>query len=209
MDRTHPTPVVPLEAGSGPDNPPCPACGEPLFGWIAAAAGIDGSISRCESCGLGVVGGPGDAREALEELDGDGESGTLRIVNRSSVAAALGSAGWAGLEPGSRYLFSVESVRRLVAVRDQVVTRSRWAPLAGVASMWQTMLNSLTFGRNIAFGALGRGTSAPAKEPWQRRIDGLISIVLAIPALVVAVPLELGGAVMRRGAVVSVQLQLL
>jgi hypothetical protein len=209
MNRTHPTPVVPLEAGSSPDNPPCPACGEPLFGWVAAAAGINGSVSRCESCGLGVVGEPGDAAEALGELDLDGQDGVLRIANRSSVAAALGSAGWAGLEPGSRYLFSVESVRRLVAVRDQVVTASRWAPGAGIASMWQTMLNSLTFGRNIAFGALGRGTPAPAEEPWQRRIDGLISVVLAIPAFVIALPLELGGAVMRRGAVVSIRLQLL
>jgi hypothetical protein len=133
----------------------------------------------------------------------------VRIANRAGVAAALGGAGWAGLEPGSRYLFSVESVRRLVAVRDQAVTRSRWAPAAGLASMWQTMLNSLTFGRNVAFGALGRGAAAPAAEPWQRRIDGLISVVLAIPALALAVPLELGAVAMRRGAVVSLRLQLL
>ncbi len=209
MNRTQRTPVVPLEAGSSPDNPPCPACGEPLFGWIGASPGLSGSISRCESCGLGVVGEPGDAAEALRELDLHEAGGAIRIANRASVAAALGSGGWAGLAPGSRYLFSVESARRLAAVRDQVVTSSRWAPLASLASMWQTMLNSLTFGRNVALGALGRGTSAPAAERWQRRIDGLISVVLAIPALIVALPLEIGGAAMRRGAVVSLRLQLL
>ncbi|HEY5053132.1 MAG TPA: hypothetical protein VII45_06950 [Solirubrobacterales bacterium] len=209
MNKAQRTPVVPLEAGSSPDNPPCPACGEPLFGWIGASPGMSGSISRCESCGLGVVGEPGDAAEALHELDRHGVDGSVRISNRASVASALGSGGWAGLEPGARYLFSVESVRRLVAVRDQVVTTGRWAPLAGLASMWQTMLNSLTFGRNIALGALGRGAAVPAPERWQRRIDGLISIVLAIPALVVALPLEIGGAAMRRGAVVSLRLQLL
>ena len=37
--------------------------------------------------------------------------------------------------------------------------------------MWQTMLNSVTFGRNIALGALGRATAVPAERPWQRRID--------------------------------------
>jgi hypothetical protein len=209
MNRTQRTPVVPLEAGISRDNPPCPACGEPLFGWIAAGPGLGGSVSRCESCGLGVVGEPGDTEEALQELDRDGLDETVRIANRGSVAAALGGGGWSGLEPDSRYLFSVESVRRLVAARDQVVASSRWAPLASLAAMWQTMLNSLTFGRNIALGALGHTTPAPAPERWQQRIDGLISVVLAIPALIVAVPLELGGAIVRRGAVVSLRFQLL
>ena len=49
-------PVVPLEAGASPENPPCPACGEPLFGWIDQRPGLAGPVSRCESCGLGVVG---------------------------------------------------------------------------------------------------------------------------------------------------------
>jgi hypothetical protein len=209
MNQTQRTPVVPLEAGGGPDNPPCPACAEPLFGWIAAGLGLRGPVSRCESCGFGVVGTSANAEEALRELDRIAASGSMRIDNRSSVAAALGGAGWAGLEPGSRYFFTVEAVRRLVATRDQVVETSRWAPGAGVAAMWQTMLNSLTFGRNIALGALGKGAPAPAPERWQRRIDGLISVVLAIPALVVALPLELGGAVVRRGAVVSLRFQLL
>ena len=57
MDQAEsPHAVVPLEAGAGPDNPPCPACGEPLFGWIAQKRGLAGPVRRCESCGLGVVG---------------------------------------------------------------------------------------------------------------------------------------------------------
>ena len=59
MSARQQTPVVPLEAGAGPDNPPCPACGEPLFGWIDLRAGLAGPVSRCESCGLGVVAEPG------------------------------------------------------------------------------------------------------------------------------------------------------
>ena len=115
--RTH---VVPLEAGAGPDNPPCPACGEPLFGWLAPQPGLRGPVSRCESCGLGVVGDSAGPEEALQELDRLGAAAP-RIANRASFATSLGSAGWAGLEPGVRYLFTVESVRRLVARRDQVV----------------------------------------------------------------------------------------
>jgi hypothetical protein len=203
------TPVVPLEAGAGPDNPPCPACGEPLFGWLDARPGLHGPVRRCESCGLGVVGdadGSADALAALERLDRDE---AIRIVSRASFAAWIGSAGWAGLEPESHYLFTPEAVRRLIANRDQVVTSARWMPGAGVASMWQTLLNGLTFGRNVALGALGRGTAVPARRPWQQRLDMVISVLAAIPAILVAVPLELIAAVFRRGAVVSLRFKLL
>jgi hypothetical protein len=204
------TPVVPLEAGAGPENPPCPACGEPLFGWLATQPGLAGPISRCESCGLGVVGAGADPDEALRELDrlSHTESG-LRIANRASFACSLGSAGWAGLEPGARYLFTVEAVRRLVARRDQVVKSARWAPAAGLASTWQTLLNSVTFGHDVALGALGRAKPAPAAERWKRRIDALASVVLALPALAIALPVELCGGPFGRGAVVSVRLELL
>ncbi|HWW67461.1 MAG TPA: hypothetical protein VNY83_05710 [Solirubrobacterales bacterium] len=209
MSRAQHTPVVPLEAGRGPDNPPCPACGEPLFGAMAAGAGLRGPVSRCESCGLGVIGEAGSAAEALRELDRLGAQGSPRIANRASVAASLGGAGWAGLEPRARYLFTVEAARRLVATRDQVVARRRWAPIAGTAAMWQTILNSLTFGRNVALGALRRGEAVAAGRRWQRRIDALISVVLAIPALVVALPLELAGAAIGRGGAIALRLQLL
>jgi hypothetical protein len=210
MNRARQTPVVPLEAGGGPDNPPCPACGEPLFGWIGKRSGLEGAVSRCESCGLGVVGEPGSAAEALRELNRlETADGVIRIANRASVAASLGGAGWASLAPGERYLFTVDAVQRLVATRDQVVAKRRWAAASGVAAMWQTVLNSVTFGRNVALGALGRAEAAPAGRRWQRRIDALISVVLAVPAMVIAMPLELSGAAVGRGAAISLRLQLL
>jgi hypothetical protein len=203
MSARRPTPVVPLEAGAGPDNPPCPACGEPLFGWIDARPGLAGPVSRCESCGLGAIGGPGDTAEALHKLDRIAADG-LRIHGRDSFSAWIGGAGWAGLAPGVRYLFTVEAVRRLVANRDQVVKRARWSPAAGVATMWQTLLNSATFGRNVALGP-----SVQAGKPWQRRIDWLTTVVLAIPAMVIALPLELLGAALRRGSATNLELKLL
>lgn len=204
VGRTRRTPVVPLEAGAGPENPPCPACGEPLFGWIGERPGLAGPLRRCESCGLGVAGEPGDAAEALAELDRLRRGDALRIANRAGLAAWLGVAGWAGLEPGRRHLFTPESVRRLVAHRDQVVARCRWAPAAGVATMWQTLLNSATFGRNLVVGG-----SVPASQPWQRRIDWLTTAVLAIPALLVAVPLELVAATLGRGSALLLKIELL
>jgi hypothetical protein len=203
------TPVVPLEAGAGPENPPCPACGEPLFGWIDSRPGLAGPVSRCESCGLGVVGDAGSVAEALMTLDRPGKKDGVRIANRASFSAWIGGAGWAGLEPGSHYLFTVESVRRLVANRDQIVVGARWSPATGIATMWQTVLNGFTFGRNIALGTLGRTTAVPADKPWQRRLDTLISVVVAIPALLVAIPLELTAAATRRGSAISLRFELL
>jgi hypothetical protein len=209
LSEVEPTRVVPLEAGAGPENPPCPACGEPLFGWLASQPGLEGPVRRCESCGLGVVGPVGEPEEALRELDGLREGGAVRIANRRSFACSLGGAGWAGLAPGSRHLFTVEAVRRLAARRDQVVKSSRWRPGAGLAATWQTLLNSVTFGRNVALGALRGAPSVPAPEAWQRRIDGLATVVLAIPALLIALPVELLGGPFGRGSEVTLRLELL
>jgi hypothetical protein len=202
-------PVVPLEAGGGPENPPCPACGEPLFGWIDERPGLAGPVRRCESCGLGVVGAPRDPGDALGELDCLEAGGVATIANRAGFAAWIGGAGWAGLDPGRRYLFTAEATRRLVARRDQVVTGAHWAPLAGIATTWQTILNGFTFGRNIALGALGRAPAVRAQTPWQRRLDGLITILVAVPALLFAVPIELLAAAFGRGAAVSLRFELL
>jgi hypothetical protein len=209
LDGRRRTPVVPLEAGAGPDNPPCPACGEPLFGWIDSRPGLGGPVRRCESCGLGAVGEAGDVEDALAALDECRRGPVIRIANRGGFAAWIGGAGWAGLEPGVRYLFTEEAVRRLVANRDQVVSRARWTPGAGVAAMWQTILNGFTFGRNIALGALGRAGAVPADPPWQRRLDTLITIVVAVPALIVAVPMALLAAATRHDSAISLRFELL
>jgi hypothetical protein len=209
MDQVEsPHAVVPLGAGAGPENPPCPACGEPLFGWIGQKAGMAGPVLRCESCGLGVVGEQGGPEEALRELDALRDGETIRIENRASFACSLGNAGWAGLQPRARYLFTTEAVRRLVARRDQVVKSRRWLPGASLAATWQTLLNSVTFGRNVALGALRGNPAVPAPQRWQQRIDALASVVLAIPALLVAVPVELAGGIARRGSIVSVRVEL-
>jgi hypothetical protein len=207
-DPQH-TPVVPLEAGAGPENPPCPACGEPLFGWLALQPGLAGPVSRCESCGLGVVGEGASSEEALRELDRLGGVDAIRIANRDSFASSLGSAGWAGLAPGARYLFTVEAVRRLVAYRDQVVVAGKWVPGASIAVTWQTMLNSVTFGHNVALAALGGRPAVAAQKRWQRRIDALASVVLAIPAMLIALPVELAGGAFRRGSELRLRLQVL
>ena len=208
QEQRHPG-VVPLEAGLSPDNPPCPACGEPLFGWTTTRSE---PVRRCEACGLAVVGEPGDAGDVLAELERHrvkgGDDPRYRLANRASFAAWLGGGAWAAIEPGTRYLFTREAVRRLVADRDQVVVRAPWSPGLGIATMWGTIVNAFTFGRNVGLAALGRGTAEPAAKGWQRRLDAFISVVTAPVVLPVAVVLESGAALAGRGGGAELTLRL-
>ena len=61
----------------------------------------------------------------------------------------------------------------------------------------------------MALGALGRARAVPAERPWQRRMDAGISVVVAIPALLFALPVELISAALRRGGALSLRTELL
>lgn len=156
-----------------------------------------------------MVGLPPDPEAALHELDALRKGEAIEFANRASFACSLGGAGWSGIGPDGRYLFTLEAVRRLVARRDQVVKRRRWRPWPSLWATWQTLLNSVTFGHDVALGALRGAAAVPAKKAWQRRIDALASIVLALPALLIAIPVELAGGLRGRGAVIAVQTELL
>jgi hypothetical protein len=202
-------PEVPLEAGICPANPPCPACGEPLFGWATSPDGA--AVRRCEACGLAVVAGPGDTAGALAALDrlrSDEEELRYRIVNRAGFAAWIGGRGWAPIESGRGYLFSPEAVRRLVSARDQEVVRTRWLPGPGILVMWGTLLNAFTFGRNVALGAIGRAAPVPAARGWQRGLDTAVSILATPIVLLAAALLETGAGAFRRGGVLELTLRL-
>ena len=202
-------PRVPLEAGASPDNPPCPACGEPLFPWVGLPVGT-GMAHRCEACGLGALSRTGVTADALADLDrGRAEDGRIAYSNRASLQAMITGGAWSGLGTDRAYRFTPESLRRLVSNRDQVVSGSRWMPGTGIATMWQSGINMFTFGHNVALGAFGRAVKVPARRGWQRALDGFISVVLAVPAIVIAVPAELVGALFRRGGSYRVKLEVL
>ena len=181
-------PSVPLEAGIGPENPPCPACGEPLFGWaMVRPAGLP--VRRCERCGLAVKGGPADREEAAAASADVVAAGGA--PNRASLQAWIGSSGWSALEPGRRFLFTAESLRLLGHPGGR--------PRPAVAAMWQTLLNAFTFGHDVALGRLGRATPTAAQKHWQRRLDlgiSLLATPLVLPAALIA---ELIAAAAGRG----------
>lgn len=178
--RKESTPVTDLSVGLGPENPPCPACSEPLFGW--AIIRPDGeAVKRCERCGMAVVGEAADPEEARAALESAGRE-RRTLANRASAQAWLGGSGWAGLNRESRLIFTPDAIARLGAEAER--------PRASYPGMYQTILNSFTFGHNIVLGAMGRGPATPGKWVWQRAIDWIIVVATLIPIVVIALILE-------------------
>jgi hypothetical protein len=75
-------------------------------------------------------------------------------------------------------------------------------------SMWGTLLNSFTWGRNVALDALGRAVATPADRRWQRGMDGFISVVATPIVLLAALLMETGAAAAGRGGVLELTLRL-
>ena len=202
-------PTVPLEAGAGPENPPCPACGEPLFPWIELP--VESGLShRCEACGLGVLSRTGTAADAVSDLErGADDEGAIVYENRASLQARFTGGAWSGIGTDRAYRFTPDSIRRLVANRDQVVDSSKWMPGAGILRMWQSGINMFTFGHNLALGRFGRAHETPARKPWRRRLDTFITVVLAVPSMVFAIPFELLAGLVGRGGVYRIRLTVL
>ena len=191
-------PKVPLEAGLGPDNPPCPICREPIFPWLELPGGA-GLARRCEECGLGILGEEGDRARVVSDLE-RGETGADWIAydNRESTQAGFTGGGWAGLETDHAYRFTPDAVERLTAAEGRLVTERK--PLLGssIPGMWQSVINTFTFGHNVALGAFGKSRSVEADRAWKKALDWFITVVLAIPVLLLAIPLEAFGAATGR-----------
>ncbi|MFN8160171.1 MAG: hypothetical protein U0R52_03890 [Solirubrobacterales bacterium] len=151
-------------------------------------------VRRCERCGLAVAGGPASRGEALEAAREAAARGSC--PNRAGLQAWIGGSGWSALDPGSRFLFAPQALK-LLGLR----ARPRPAP----GGMWQTLLNSLTFGHNVLFGRLGRAVSTPAEKAWRRRLDLPISVLATPLVLPIALIAEGLGAAAGRGGLLRLE----
>jgi hypothetical protein len=206
---------VSLEQGAAPNSPRCPACGQPLFVWVETegyGTREDQVIDRCENCGLAV------ARDAVPSADhaidallfGREEDGTrvaIRADNAASLQAWLGAENWAELRPGGRDVHPTpKAAGLLLARRGLELRRIRHLIRPGMAAMWQTLLNLLTFHRDFASeavsGRLRPGTGRGLAAFW---IDAVVTVLAAIPTAIIAVVLETGAVLARRGGVIEIQ----
>jgi hypothetical protein len=206
---------VSLEEGAAPGAVRCPACGEPLFVWLETEGygpREDQVIDRCENCGLVAARDAVPSPElAVDELlggqDGNGAGLTFRAENAASLQAWLGAENWAALRPGGRFIKPTpRAARLLLAKRGLEVRRVRHLIRPGMASMWQTLLNLLTFHRDFASeaasGRLRPGNGRGRAAFW---IDAVVTVLAAIPTAIIAVVLETGAVLTRRGGAIEVQ----
>lgn len=210
--------AVSLEEAAPGNADRCPACGEPLFVWVETEGWgprEDQVIDRCENCGLAV------ARDAVPTPDAAasvllGEAAApevrqqgavvVRAANAASLQAWLGAENWAALRPGE---FGLEPTPRaaelLLRRRDLEVTRVRHLASKGMASMWQTLLNLLTFHRDFASeAASGRLRPGTGRGRAAYAIDVLVTVLAGIPTAILAVILESGAVLARRGGVIEI-----
>jgi hypothetical protein len=206
---------VSLEEGATPGGSRCPACGQPLFVWLETegyGSREDQVIDRCENCGLvavrDAVPTPEHAVDAL--LFGREENGSgvaIRAENAASLQAWLGAENWAALRPGGLGIKPTPNAARLLLARRGLeVRRVRHLIRPGMASMWQTLLNLLTFHRDFASeaasGRLRPGTGRGRAAFWT---DVVVTALAAIPTAIIAVVLETGAVLARRGGEIEVQ----
>jgi len=187
----------------------CPACGQPLYGWLQLATPAGPTLlERCENCRLGLAGGL-EALDVSNELladarnlpDGELE---LRVANRDSWQARLGGMNWAGLDPG-RGLYPTPRALELLAPRAGLsvtrLTSPRWG--TGQLWMWQTIVNAFTFNQNFAMKV--RAGLIPPRSGLGMRlkyaVDALVTVLATPLVLVVSVPLELIAALAGTGGV--------
>jgi hypothetical protein len=213
LSRKRP-PVVSLEQGARADAPRCPACGQPLFVWIETrgyGSAEDQIVDRCENCGLAVARDavPTTERAIEELLRGSSESDqgvTVRAANAASLQAWLGAENWAAFRPGdSRVKPTPRAAGLLLGKKGLLVTRVRYPAATGIAAMWQTLLNLLTFHRDFAVEALsGRLRPRTGRGRGAFALDAVITVLAAIPAAIIAVLLEGGAVLARRGGVIEI-----
>jgi hypothetical protein len=209
--------AVSLEQAASPETPRCPACGEPLFVWIETygyGRREDQVIDRCENCGLVLVRDeiptPDAAAERLlsDAKQRDGRI-AFRAANAASLQAWLGAENWAALRVGGHGIEPTPRAASLLLARTGLrIRRIRHLAGPGMASMWQTLLNLLTFHRDFASeaasGRLRPGTGRSRAAFWT---DTAVTLLAAIPTAFVAVLLEAGAVVARRGGVIEIQVE--
>jgi hypothetical protein len=145
---------------------PCPACGEPMYGWIKVDSRDQGAVAsyvvdRCEDCGLGVTreltegavsDGNGRPPIALADLprssDPDatlqsaasvlraGQSAQLETPNRDSLQAGIGGDQWAAIELPAQRLHLSPRSLDLLLERHGLEATRTRQPPFGRSQVW-------------------------------------------------------------------------
>ena len=186
----------------------CPACGEPLYGWVKLddrATGAGYVVDRCEECGLAVTRGVPEPEAVFESARRGLRPGAtieMRLPNRASWQAGIGGDRWGALDlPTQRLHVTPRSLALLLERHGLEAVRTRQPPVGrNQVWMWQTLLNGFTFHTNFARDVARRRLRPRTARGWPSfAIDAVVTALAALPIALIAVPLELVAVAARRG----------
>jgi hypothetical protein len=191
---------------------PCPVEGATLFGWTSSKQwdrrGKPTLLDHCEECGIAVTrrDAPPDVAAELAGLERDGDE--LVIPNRRSFAAWLGAAGWADLGATEHRLHLTETAARTLLAEQGTEVLSVRTPFSfrSYAGMLQTMINAFTL-RNNFWRHLRAGKLEPSSttDRLAFALDGIVTVLVAIPLSVVALITEAIASLAGRGDLMRVR----
>ena len=199
----------------------CPACGEPLFAWLdppdsdPRRRGLRHILDRCENCGLALEReDSGEAAatiaERIESEVAERGEGRFEGPNAASFQAALGTESWSALRlPEEPAVLTPRALELLLAHERLEIARLSYPARAGMAAMFQTILNLLTFNRDFAPAALS-GSLRPRDSRAGAAgyaIDVLVTLFTAIPVAALAVLMEGAAILAKRGGAIRAQIR--
>jgi SAM-dependent methyltransferase len=148
---------------------------------------------------------PSAALERIRSWIAEGGRLVIAVPNLGSLQARLGGDRWFHQDvPRHRTQFTIDGLELLLRRTGFSVVRTRQTVIdQGLLGMWLTLLNRLTSAENVPFRFLKRDLHYPSRA--QAAGDAAITLVLGLPLAALAVLLEAGAAIARRGGAVVVE----
>jgi SAM-dependent methyltransferase len=148
---------------------------------------------------------PEAALRRLREWLVPGGRAVVACPNLGSLQARIGGDGWFHQDvPRHRTHFTAQGLRLLLERTGFRVERVRHLLIEqNPLGMWQTLLNRLTRERDVAFRFIKRDLGDVARG--ERRRDLIVTAIAGPPLVPVALALELGAGLRRRGGTIVVE----
>jgi len=149
--------------------------------------------------------GPAEALRRIHRWMAEEGRLVIAVPNLGSLQARLGGDRWFHQDvPRHRTQFTLEGIDRLLRRSGFAPARIRHSVIdQGALGMWVTLLNRLTAQANVPLRFLKRDLHYSSRAQAGR--DALVTVALGLPLALVAVLLEAGAAIARRGGSVVVE----
>lgn len=149
---------------------------------------------------------PGAELSRLATLLAPGGTIVLSVPNLASLQAGIGGDRWFGQDvPRHLTHFTPDGIRRIANRSDlEVEEMHYWSLEQNPFGMWQTLVSRASGSRDAIFRLIKR---QPLGDTARGRAASVFGLLLALPLLVVAVPLEWIASALGKGGTVTARLR--